>query len=111
MPINLQMDTMSPRHICSEAMYIAPALKPVYNGMTGSRVPSQAAARRQRQDARVLPSILLESTTELTLEGEQGKHVLYAISLLLSEIPQIRYSTSHTLQIRKFKFREVVSFA
>lgn len=38
-------------------------------------------------------------------EGE-GKVYLYAISLILSEIAQVRYSVSYTLQMRKSKFRE-----
>lgn len=49
-----------------------------------------------------LPFILPGSTTGLILKGEGEGH-LYAISLVLSETPQVRYSISHTLQMRKIK--------
>lgn len=67
---------------------------------------SQAAARGWRLDSRVLSPILSAPTTGVILEGEEEKH-LYAISLVLFEIPQIRHGTSHTLQMRTSKFREV----
>ena len=105
LPVNSPKDIISSRHTSEEETWHQPP-SPSVQGARRMHVLSRLQQENgDRMPGSSVPPCSVSIHHRKYPGGREAKH-LCAI-WVLSEIPRVRYSTSHTLQIRKSKFREI----